>query len=110
MPSQLGPSLEAASDASLVERAQLLLAHCCLLCFKKIDVPAYFCKAIGIAIILGSLSNLLCIRDEHIITIYQSCGFHNVKRNCFSDTSIQGFVKALKCSDQHYYNIQEPNN
>jgi hypothetical protein len=29
------------------------------------------------------------------MTIYQSCGFFNVRRNCFSDTTFQAFIEGL---------------
>jgi hypothetical protein len=29
------------------------------------------------------------------MTIYQSCGFFNEKRNCFSDTTFQAFIEGL---------------
>jgi hypothetical protein len=65
MPSQLGNISEAASNisetasnnASLVERAQLVRAHCLICLNKIIDAPP-FCNAIESAIIPGSLSYL----------------------------------------------------
>jgi hypothetical protein len=81
---KLGPSIEAAS-AQLPERAQLLLARYLVL-LDDID-GAYYYEAIGTASIPGSLSDLL--------TIYCHCGFYNVKRNCFYDTIVQGFIEGL---------------
>jgi hypothetical protein len=53
----------------LVEKAQLLLLAHCLLHLNEIDGP-YFYEAIGSVIIPGSLSYLLCITNEHLMTIY----------------------------------------
>jgi hypothetical protein len=75
---KLGPSTEAAS-AQLPERAQLLFARCLIL-LNDTD-GAYFYEAIGTTSIPGSLSHLLCVIDEQLMTIYRYCGFHNVKRN-----------------------------
>jgi hypothetical protein len=88
----LGPSTEAAS-AQLPERAQLLFARCLIL-LHDID-GAYFFEAIMTTSIPGSLSHLLCVTDEQLMTIYRYCGFYNVKRNCFSDTVFQGFIHGL---------------
>jgi hypothetical protein len=89
---KLGPSTEAAS-AQLPERAQLLFARCLIL-LNDID-GAYFYEAIRTASIPGSLSHLLCVTDEQLMTIYRYCGFYNVKRNCFYDTIVQGFIDGL---------------
>jgi endonuclease III-like uncharacterized protein len=56
---------------------------------------AYFYEAIGTTSIPGSLSHLLCVTDEQLMTIYRSCGFYNVKRNCLYDTILQGFIEGL---------------
>jgi hypothetical protein len=72
---KLGPSIEATS-AQLPERAQLLLARCLVL-------------------LNGSLSHLLCVKDEQLMPIYHYCGFYNVKRNCFYDTIVQGVIEGL---------------
>jgi hypothetical protein len=88
--------LVASSDATsvpFVDEARLLLARC-LVSLDMID-GAYFYEAIGSASIPGSLSHLLCVTDQQLMTIYQSCGFFNVKRNCFSDTIFQGFIEGL---------------
>ena len=88
--------LVASSDATsvpFVDEAKLLLARC-LVSLNMID-GAYFYKAIGSASIPGSLSHLLCVTDQQLMTIYQSCGFFDVKRNCFSDTIFQGFIEGL---------------
>jgi hypothetical protein len=79
---KLGPSSEAASSALFVEKVKLLLAHCFLRRLSEIHRP-YFFEAIGSAIISGSLSHLLCITDEQLMIIGQSCGFYNVKINYF---------------------------
>jgi hypothetical protein len=90
---KLGPSIEAAS-AQLPERAQLLFARC-LTHLNDIN-GAYFYEAIGTTSIPGSLSHLLCVTDEQLMIIYRSCaGFYNVKRNCFYDTILQGFIEGL---------------
>ena len=89
---KLGPSTEAAS-AQLPERAQLLFARCLIL-LNDID-GAYFYEAIGTTSIPGSLSHLLCVTDEQLMTIYRYCGLYNVKINCFSDTVFQGFIDGL---------------
>jgi hypothetical protein len=88
----LGPSIEATS-AQLPERAQLLFAGR-LTHFNDID-GAYFYEAIGTTSIPGSLSHMLCVTDAQLMTIYRSCGFYNVKRNCFYDTILQGFIEGL---------------
>jgi hypothetical protein len=88
--------LIASSDATsvpFVDEAKNLLARC-LVSLNMID-GAYFYEAIGSAIIPGSLSHLLCVTDQQLMTIYHSCGFFNVKRNCFSDTIFQGFIEGL---------------
>jgi hypothetical protein len=88
--------LVASSDATsvpFVDKAKLLLARC-LVSLNMIN-GAYFYVAIGSASIPGSLSHLLCVTDQQLMTIYQSCGFFNVKRNCFSDTIFQGFIEGL---------------
>jgi hypothetical protein len=90
---KLRPSTEAAS-AQLLERAQLLFARCLIL-LNDID-GAYFYEAIGTASIPGSLSHLLCVTDKQLMTIYCYCGFYNVKRDCFYDTTVQGFIDGLK--------------
>ena len=87
-----GASTEVTS-VPFVDEAKLLLARC-LVSLNKID-GAYFYDAIGTASIPGSLSHLLCVTDKQLMTIYQSCGFFNVKRNCFSDTMFQGFLDGL---------------
>jgi hypothetical protein len=71
----------------------LLLAHC-LLSLNNIYLP-YFYKTIGSASISGRLSHLLCVTDEQLMSIYQSWGFFNVKRNCFSNTIFQAFIEGL---------------
>jgi hypothetical protein len=71
------PSTQATSAQQLPERAQLIDG-------------AYYYEAIGTVNIPGSLSRLLCVTDKQLLTIYHCCGFYNVKRNCFSDTIIQG--------------------
>jgi hypothetical protein len=43
----------------------------------------------------GSPSHLLCVTDQQLMTIYQSCGFFNVKRNCFPDLIVQAFLEGL---------------
>ena len=77
---KLGASSEVTSDP-FVDEAQLLLARC-LVSLNAIDGP-YFYETIGSASIPGSLSHLACVTDEQLMTIYQSLGFFNVKRNCF---------------------------
>jgi hypothetical protein len=72
--------LVASSDAAsvpFVDEAKNLLAHC-LVNLNMTD-GAYFYEAIGSAIIPGSLSHLLCVTDQQLMTINQSCGFFNVK-------------------------------
>jgi hypothetical protein len=88
---KLGPSTEATS-AQLPERAQLLLARCLIL-LNNVD-GAYYYEAIGTASIPGSLSHSLCVTDEQLMTIYRYCGFYNVKRNCFYDSIVQGFIEG----------------
>jgi hypothetical protein len=66
----------------------------CLVSLNNIDIP-YFYKTIGSTSIPGNLSHLLCVTDEQLMTIYQSCGFFNVKINCFSDTIFQAFIDGL---------------
>ncbi len=88
--------LVASSDATsvpFVDEAKSLLARC-LVSLNMID-GAYFYEAIGSATIPGSLSHLLCVTDQQLMAIYQSCGFFNVKRDCFSDTIFQGFIEGL---------------
>jgi hypothetical protein len=77
---KLGPSSEV-TGVSFVNEAKLLLTRC-LVCLNNIDVP-YFYETIGSESIPGSLSHMLCVTDEQLMSIYQSCGFFNVKRNCF---------------------------
>jgi hypothetical protein len=89
---QLGPSSED-SGISFVDEAKLLLARC-LVSLNNIDVP-YFYKTIGSANIPGSLSHLMCVTDEQLMSICKFCGFFNVKRNCFSDTIFQAFIEGL---------------
>jgi hypothetical protein len=89
---KLGPSTEAAS-AQLLERAQLLFARC-LIRLNDIDGASFY-EAIGTASIPGSLSHLLCVTDKQLMTIYRCCGFYNVKRNCFYDTTVHGFIVGL---------------
>jgi hypothetical protein len=89
---KVGPSHEATS-AQLPERAQLLFAPCQIL-HKNIN-GVYFYEAIGTTSIPGSLSHLLRVTDEQLMTIYHYCGFYNVKRNCFYDTILQGFFEGL---------------
>jgi hypothetical protein len=89
---KLGPSTEAAS-AQLPERAQLLFARCLIL-LNDID-EAYFYEAIGTTSIPASLSHLLCVTDEQLMTIYRYCEFYNVKRNCFSETIFHAFIEDL---------------
>jgi hypothetical protein len=81
---KLGPSSEVPSSVPIVDDAKLVLARG-LASLNNIDVP-YFYKTTGSASIPGSLSHLLCVTDEQLMTIYQSCGFFNMKRNCFFDT------------------------
>jgi hypothetical protein len=88
---KLGPRSEV-TGVSFVNEAKLLLA-CCLISLNNIDIP-YFYETIGSASILGSLSPLLCVTDEQLISIYQSCGFFDVKRN-FVDTIFQAFIEGL---------------
>ena len=66
---KLGASTEGTS-VEFVHEAKLLLARC-LVSLYKID-GAYFYEGIGTASIPGSLSHLLCITDEQLMTIYQS--------------------------------------
>jgi hypothetical protein len=73
--------------------AGLLLARC-LVSLNNIDIP-YFYETIGSASIPGILSHLLCVTDEQLMTIYQSCGFFNGKRNCFFNTIFQAFIEGL---------------
>jgi hypothetical protein len=82
-----------ATSVPFVDEAKILLARC-LVSLNMIDV-AYFYEAIGSASIPGSLSHLLCVTDQQLMRIYQSCGFFNVKRNRFSDTIFQGFIEGL---------------
>jgi hypothetical protein len=89
---KLGPSSDV-TGVSFVDEAKLLLAHC-LVSPNNIDVP-YFYETIGSTIIPGSLSHLLCVTDEQLMSIYKSCGFFNVKRNCSSDTIFQAFIEGL---------------
>jgi hypothetical protein len=84
-----GPSSEI-TGVSFVDEAKLLLARC-LVSLNDID-GAYYYEVIGTASIPGSLSHLLCLSDDQLMTISRYCGFYIVKRNCFSDTIIQGFV------------------
>jgi hypothetical protein len=89
---KLGPSTEAAS-AQLLERAQSLFARCLIL-LNDID-GAYLYEAIETASIPGSLSHLLCVTDKQLMTIYRYCGLYDVKRDCFDDTTVQGFIEGL---------------
>jgi hypothetical protein len=66
----------------------------CLILLNDIN-RAYFYEAIGTTSITGSLSHLLCVTDEQLMSIYRYCGFYNVKRNCFCDTILQGFIEGL---------------
>jgi hypothetical protein len=62
--------LVASSDATsvpFVDEAILLLARC-LVSLDMID-GAYFYEAIGSASIPGSLSHLLCVTDQQLMTI-----------------------------------------
>jgi hypothetical protein len=89
---KLGPSSEV-TDVSFVDEAKLLLARC-LVSLNNSDKP-YFYNTFGSASIPGSLSHMLCVTDEQLMSIYQSCGFFNVKRNCLSDTIFQAFLQGL---------------
>jgi hypothetical protein len=94
---KLGPSTEAAS-AQLLSRAQLLLS-CCLILLNKIDGP-YLYGMIGSDIIPGSLSHMLCATyDDQLMTIYQSCGFYRMKRNCFSDAIFNILIGITRCKN-----------
>jgi hypothetical protein len=88
---KLGPSSEV-TGVSFVDEAKLLLARC-LVSLNNIDIP-YSYDTIGSASIPVSLSHLLCVTDEQLMSIYKSCGFFNVKRNCFSDTIFQDFIEG----------------
>jgi hypothetical protein len=99
---KLGPSSEVLSFP-FVDEAELLLAHC-LVSLNAIDGP-YFYETIGRASIPGSLSHVLCVTDEQLMTIYQSRGFFNVKR-IFFQHHISSFYRRVKCWDCHY-KIQE---
>jgi hypothetical protein len=59
-----------ATSAPFVDEANILLARC-LVSLNMID-GAYSFDAIGSAIIPGSLSHLLCVTDQQLMTIYQS--------------------------------------
>jgi hypothetical protein len=72
---------------------QLLFVRCLIL-LKDID-GAYYYEAIGTASIPGSLSHVLCVTEEQLMTIYHYCGFYNVKRNCFYATILQDFIDGL---------------
>jgi hypothetical protein len=81
--------LVASSDATsvpFVDEAKLLLARC-LVSLNMIN-GAYFYEAIGSASIPGSLSHLLCVTDQQLMTIYHSCGFFNVKRKALRDYKV----------------------
>jgi hypothetical protein len=86
------PSSEV-TGVSFVDEAKLLLARC-LVSLNDI-VGAYYYEVIGTASIPGSLSHLLCVTDDQLMTIYRYCEFYNVKRNCFSDTIFHAFIKGL---------------
>jgi hypothetical protein len=94
---KLGPRTETTTSKLLV-RAQLSLA-CCLILLNNIDRP-YFYEAIGISIIPGSLSHLLCITDTQLMAIYQSCGLYSVKRDHFIDPIFQAY-RSFRYSDRH---------
>jgi hypothetical protein len=85
---KLGPSSEVTS-VPFVDEAKLLLARC-LVSLSNIDIP-YFCETIGSASIPGSLSHLLCVTDEQLMTIYQSCGFFNNEKKLFFRDNISSF-------------------
>jgi hypothetical protein len=63
---KLGPSSEV-TGVSFVDEAKLLLVRC-LLSLHNIDVP-YFYETIGSAKIPGSLSHILCVTDEQLMSI-----------------------------------------
>ena len=71
-----GPSSEVTS-VPFVDEAKLLLARC-LVSLNAIDGP-YFYEVIGTASIPGSLSHVLCVTEEQLMTIYRCCGFYIVK-------------------------------
>ncbi len=89
-----GPSSEVTS-VPFVDEAKLLLA-CCLVNLNAIG-GHYFHEVIGTASIPGSLSHLLCVTDEQLMTIYRSCGFYIVKRNYFSYTILQVWINIEAC-------------
>ena len=86
------PSSEV-TGVSFVDEAKSLLARC-LVSLNDIDV-AYFYEVIGTASIPGSLSHLRYVTDKRLMTIYRYRGFYNAKRNCFYDTTLQGFIEGL---------------
>jgi hypothetical protein len=86
------PSSEV-TGVSFVDETKLLLA-CCLVSLNDID-GAYYYDVIGTSSIPGSLSHLLCVTDDQLMTIYHYCEFYNVKRNCFSDTIFHAFIEGL---------------
>jgi hypothetical protein len=98
---QRGPSSEATISVSFVDEAKLVLLHC-LASLHEIDGP-YFYASIGCASsIPGNLSHLLCVRDEQLVPIYQSCGFYNIIMIFFPTP----YYRRVKCSD-HHHKIQD---
>jgi hypothetical protein len=85
------------ASVPFVDEAKLLIA-CCLVNLNNIDVP-YFYETIGSASIPGSLSHLLCVTDEQLMTIYQLYRFFNVKR-IFFQHPISSFYRRFKCLDR----------
>jgi hypothetical protein len=65
-----------------------------LVFINNVDIR-YFYETIRSASIPGSPSYLLDVTDEQLMSIYQSCGFFKVKRNCFSNAIFQAFIEGL---------------
>jgi hypothetical protein len=81
------------ANADIVERAKLLFSGT-LLRLNDTDGP-YFYEVSGNNNISGSLSVLLGVSEQQLLSVYKFCGFYSTTRSCFSEDFFRTFLKAF---------------